>query len=82
MRRISLLALIVASTGVPWSACQAAGSFQTKAAFQTTVTPGAAPAVPKVSGPNGSAGDLIGGCGKGRIRDPRTHTCRGPADIR
>lgn len=24
---------------------------------------------------------LFGGCGKGRVRDPRTNQCRGPADI-
>jgi hypothetical protein len=23
----------------------------------------------------------LGGCGKGRVRDPRTNQCRGPADI-
>jgi hypothetical protein len=24
---------------------------------------------------------LFGGCGRGRVRDPRTNQCRGPADI-
>jgi hypothetical protein len=24
---------------------------------------------------------LLGGCGWGRVRDPRTNQCRGPADI-
>jgi hypothetical protein len=25
--------------------------------------------------------DSLRGCGKGRVRDPQTHQCRGPADI-
>ena len=32
--------------------------------------------------PNLSARDIVGGCGRGRARDPQTHSCRGPADIR
>lgn len=31
--------------------------------------------------PSFSPGDLSG-CGRGRFRDPKTHQCRGPADIR
>jgi len=26
--------------------------------------------------------DIVGGCGRGRIRDQQAHSCRGPADIR
>jgi hypothetical protein len=29
-----------------------------------------------------SPSELLGGCGRGRYRDPETHRCRGPADIR
>ena len=25
--------------------------------------------------------EIIGGCGRGRYRDPQTHKCRGPADL-
>jgi hypothetical protein len=25
--------------------------------------------------------ELLGGCGRGRVRDPKTNQCRGPADI-
>jgi hypothetical protein len=82
MCRIYLLVLTVALTVASWSNSHAAGSFQTKAAFQTVVTAGIAPVVPTVALPNVSAGDLVGGCGRGRIRDPQTHACRGPADIR
>lgn len=79
MRRVSFLVLIVAFATLTWSESNAAGSFQTRPAFQTTATTtGTATVTPTVSP---SATDLIG-CGRGRIRDPHTHTCRGPADIR
>jgi hypothetical protein len=81
MCRISLLSLIVAFTALTCSDSQAAGSFQTRPAFQG-VTAGIAPVTPSVPVPNVSAGDLVGGCGRGRVRDSQTHTCRGPADIR
>ena len=83
MGRIAFLSLMFASTAVTWSDCQAAGSFQTRPAFQTAaITVGAASAVPSVSVPKVSASDLVVGCGRGRIRDPQTHACRGPANIR
>jgi hypothetical protein len=62
-----------------WSNCEAAGSFQTRPAFATA---GIAPSLPSVALPDASARDLVGGCGKGRVRDPQTRGCRGPADIR
>jgi hypothetical protein len=40
------------------------------------------PSVPSPSMPNATATEMLGGCGRGRIRDPQTHGCRGPADIR
>ena len=76
MYRFSFLVLIVACMAAACSEGQAAGSFQKPA----VVTAGVAAPVPSV--PNISAGDAVGGCGRGRIRDPQTHTCRGPADIR
>jgi hypothetical protein len=83
MCRIAFLALIAASIAATWSDSQAAGSFQTKPAFQTTaVTAGVAPAAPSASAPSVSARDFVGGCGRGRVRDAQTHTCRGPADLR
>ena len=82
MCRIRFLLLAMAVTTSTWSTCQAAGSFQTKAAFTTVVTAGIAPALPTVSVPVISASDLVGGCGRGRARDAVSHACRGPADIR
>jgi len=82
MRRICFLISLIALTAFTWSSCQAAGSFQTKPAFPNVVMAGMAPPLPTITLPNVSAGDLVGGCGKGRVRDPQTHGCRGPADIR
>jgi len=82
MRRIYFLAFTMALTAATWSKCHAAGSFQTKPAFGPVVTAGIAPAAPSVTLPSVSASDLVGGCGRGRVRDPQTHLCRGPADIR
>jgi hypothetical protein len=72
MRRISFLLLMVAATAATWSDSQAAGSFQ-KPAVVTAGVSAPAPVVPTIS---------LGGCGRGRVRDPETHSCRGPADIR
>ena len=79
MCRISLLALIISIAS--WSACQGAGSFQTKPAFQSGAT-SVTFSTPNISVPNVPASNLIGGCGRGRVRDSRTHTCRGPGDVR
>jgi hypothetical protein len=82
-RRIRFLMLATALMAPAWSNCQAAGSFQTKPA-----SPGAVmahedqPLPPTIAWPYVSAGALVGGCGKGRVSDPQTHGCHGPADIR
>jgi hypothetical protein len=82
MCRISFWLLIVAAMAATGSNSRAAGSFQTKPAFQSGVTTGTVSPTSSVSTPNTSSGDFVGGCGRGRVRDPQTHTCRGPADIR
>jgi hypothetical protein len=82
MRRLRFPMLVMALTATTWSNSQAAGSFQTKPAFPKVVTAGIAPSTPSVTLPEVTARDLVGGCGKGRVRDPDTHSCRGPADIR
>lgn len=74
--------LILVFTGLTWSNCQAAGSFQTKPAFPTVVTIGMAPSRPTIAPSNLSERNLVGGCGRGRIRGPQTRGCRGPANIR
>ena len=49
---------------------EAAGSFQTKPAFPSTATAGVA-RPPSVSVPNVAPGNPLGGCGRGRTRDPK-----------
>jgi hypothetical protein len=73
--------LILTMTAIASSNCYAAGSFQ-KPEPRVVVTAGIAPSLPAISMPHVTAGDLVGGCGRGRIRDARTHGCRGPGDIR
>jgi hypothetical protein len=82
MCRIRFLTLVMAVTIAAGSDSQAAGSFQTKPAFPKLVTAGIAPSLPTITLPDVSARDLVGGCGRGRVRDPQTHGCRGPADFR
>jgi hypothetical protein len=82
MYRIRFVILVMALTVATWSDCQAVGSFQTKPAFPKVVTAGIAPPLPIITLPDVSARDLVGGCGRGRVRDHQTHGCRGPADIR
>jgi hypothetical protein len=81
MRPIGLLILVMALSAPAWSTCQAAGSYQTKPMFPDVKVVQATVAVPTINSPQQSRGYLLG-CGKGRIRDPETHGCRGPADIR
>jgi hypothetical protein len=76
MYRFSFVVLIMAFTAITWSNSQAAGSFQKP----TVVTAGVSAPAPSM--PTISPTDLVGGCGRGRVRDPHTHACRGPADIR
>lgn len=40
----------------------------------------AASIVPAPSLPQLSPHEILGGCGKGRVRDAETHRCRGPGD--
>lgn len=82
MCRIRFPMLVLAFMVATWSTCQAIGSFQTKPAFPKVVMAGVAAPLSSTRLPDVSARDLIGGCGRGRIRDHQTHGCRGPADMR
>jgi hypothetical protein len=81
-RRIGFVILVTALSATTWSTCQAVGSFQTKPAFPSDTAAGDSPVLPTVTWPKISAGDLVGGCGKGRVSDAQTHVCHGSADIR
>lgn len=59
-----------------------AGQFSLYGAFDRTHNGqrgGPAPA-PPVS--DTASNDVLAGCGRGRYRDPTTHQCKGPADLR
>jgi hypothetical protein len=79
MGHVYLLISMTAFLATVWSPCQAAGSFRRP---EPHVIKAGMPSIPLPSVPNLTAGDLVGGCGRGRVRDPQTHGCRGPADIR
>jgi hypothetical protein len=81
-RHIRFLMLLTALTALPWSSCQAIGSFQTRPAFAIVVRADDPPPPPAIAQPTVSASAFFGRCGKGRVSDPQTHGCRGPADIR
>jgi hypothetical protein len=70
MCRIRFLILVMALTASTWSNCQAVGSFQTRPAFPNVVRADLSPPLPTITLPSVSASDLVGGCGKGRVRDP------------
>jgi hypothetical protein len=81
MCHVRFLFFVVALTIPTWSSSQAIGSFR-RPEPRPLVTAGIAPSLPSISMPDVSANDLVGGCGRGRVRDPQSHSCRGPADLR
>ena len=72
-RFYTLILVTIGFVALTWEASQAAGSYQKKPMFVASFP---APSLPKLS-----AGQILGGCGGKRYRDPQTHQCRGPADI-
>jgi hypothetical protein len=81
MHRFSFLVLVMVLVTADWSACRAAGSYQTKPMFTEVSAVKAGTAEPTIKPASPSGVELMG-CGRGRVRDPETHGCRGPADIR
>ena len=81
MCRLRFLVFVVALTIPTWSSSQAAGALR-RPEPRPLVTAGIAPSLPSISMPNLTASDLVGGCGRGRVRDPQSHSCLGPADLR
>jgi hypothetical protein len=82
LRLIRFLMLMTALTATTWSTSQAVGSFQTRPAFPDVERDATASAPPTIGWPKPTASDFLGGCGRGRVSDPHTHGCYGPADIR
>jgi hypothetical protein len=79
LRSYILLAIMIALM-MP-TASQAAGSYQKRPIFDHLVVAGVPK--PKVTLPSFHVdpGQLLGGCGRGRIRDSQSYSCRGPGDI-
>lgn len=82
MCRVGLVILIVALAAASSSHSRAAESFQIKPALQSVATADVPVPTPPGLEPNAPPSDLPVGCGKGRVRDPQTHLCRGPGDVR
>ncbi len=82
LRHLGFLILVMGLAARTWSTCQAIGSFQTKPAFPDMVRTDDPALPPTNTWPNLSASSLVGGCGRGRVSEPQTRGCRGPADIR
>jgi hypothetical protein len=80
-RHLHLPMLVITLTALSWSSCQAAGSFQIRPGYPSVVRDDDPPLRPGATWSDASARTLFG-CGKGRVRDPQTKACRGPADIR
>jgi len=83
---IRFLILITALSASTASTCHAGGTYRNGPMFVfpddvKTVKAGM-PSVHLPSMPHVTAADLVGGCGRGRVRDQQTHGCRGPGDIR
>ena len=77
-------AIVVSLSIIAVDVANAKGTFRLQGPWPSpkVVTAGVAIPTPSISVPSFSARDLVGGCGRGRARDPQTHSCRGPADIR
>jgi hypothetical protein len=59
-----------------------AGSYHKRAEFDRLVVAGVPhPQVTLPSLPQINPRYMFGGCGRGRIRDPPSHSCHGPGDI-
>jgi len=68
-------AIVVSLSTIAVEEANAKGTFRLQGPWPSV-------SVANLSAPNLSAHDVIGGCGRGRTRDPHTHGCRGPADVR
>lgn len=81
-RRMRLPMLAMFLTALTWTSCQAIGSFQTRPALPGVASDDNPHLPPIIIWPDVSTNAFIGGCGKGRVSDPQTHSCRGPSDMR
>jgi hypothetical protein len=73
-RLSSALVAMVLLSGIP-SYALAAGAYVRKEPIKASMLP-SLPSVPSVS-----RSESFNGCAGRRVRDPKTHECRGPGDI-
>jgi len=81
LRRLRFPIFAIALATAAWSSCQSIDSFRTKPASPNAVRTNELPQPPTFTSPNVSLNAFVG-CGRGRVMDPQTQACRGPADIR
>jgi len=83
---IRFLILATALSASVASTCHAGGTYRNGPMFafpdDVKIVKAGMPSIPLPSMHNVTAVDLVGGCGRGRVRDQQTHGCRGPGDIR
>jgi hypothetical protein len=82
MSRLCALVVIATALTIVSAAANAAGSYHNRPPFDHLVIAG--PLQPQVklpSLPQINPSYMFGGCGRGLIRDPQSHSCHGPGDI-
>jgi len=83
MGRRLFFAVVTATMALTLPACVLAAGAPIRKPPVIVPEVAAAPA-PSASSPPSvgiSHEQIFGGCGRGRVRDPRTNQCRGPADV-
>jgi len=81
-RLIVAVTTIAATLAVHADVVFGAGAPVRKPPTAVGMAPPSAPPAPSTPSVQGTGPEqLFGGCGRGRVRDPRTNQCRGPADI-
>jgi hypothetical protein len=76
MRRVLLVLALIALGTIPVAALAKGGPLHL---FESQRQPVARAGAPAFSLPPPS--EFLAGCGRGRYRDPTSHSCRGPADV-
>ena len=82
MSRLCTLVVIATALTIVSAPADAAGSYHKRGEFDHVVIAGVPhPQVKLPSFPQINPSYMFGGCGRGRTRDPQSHTCHGPGDI-
>jgi hypothetical protein len=76
MQRLLFACILAAIAFEPPTKVLAAGAYMPK-----QPVPVQASVLPVPSLPRFAPSEIFGGCGGKRARDPKTHQCRGPADL-